>query len=232
LVIVFVGDVDWSVVEEAVRGGVGDWSPHASAPLFEAQGRMPEPGREELRMPDKQNVDVRIGHNIPVRRHHKDFLPLYLATFILGGNFSARLMTKIRGEMGLTYGIRSGLHGLDKQYDGHWQVGVTLSEENVERGIEATLAEIRHFVDQGVSEDEVEDKKTTVTGTFKVGLATTGGLADRLLRNVRRGFEVTYLDRFSAEVEAITPDQVNEAIRKYIHPEAFQIALAGMLPVV
>ena len=232
LVIAFVGDVDWSMVEEALQGGLGDWAEHAAPPRFEEHGHEQALGRVEVRMPDKQNVDVRIGHSIPVRRHHDDFLPLYLGTFILGGNFSARLMTKIRGEMGLTYGIRAGLHGLDKAYDGHWQVGVTLSEENVERGIEAVLAEVRRFVEGGVTDEEVEDKKTTITGTFKVSLAATRGLAQRLHRTIRNGFEVAYLDRYPAEVEAVTTAQVNDAIRRYIHPDDFQVALAGILPVV
>lgn len=230
LTLVCVGDLDEAGLEAAVARTFGDWPAADVAPLHETAARPEAPGRTALPMPDKQNVDVRIGHAIGLRRDEPEYVPLYLGNYILGGNFSARLMAVIRDEMGLTYGIRSGLSGVTTDYEGHWYVGVTLSQENVERGVEATMAEVRRFVEDGVRADEVEEKKTTITGSFKVGLATTGGLASALLANVERGFDVGYLDRFPAEIEALTLDQVNAAIRSHLDPANVHVALAGMLP--
>ncbi|WP_228350332.1 M16 family metallopeptidase [Rhodocaloribacter litoris] len=230
LTIVFVGDVDPGTVEALVREGPGAWTPAAVQAPFAERGRAASPGRTVVPMPDKENVDVRMGHPLPVRRQDPAFIPLYVANYILGGNFSARLMSTVRDEMGLTYGIYSTLYGVTTEYEGHWQVDVTLSRENVERGVEATLAEVRRFVEAGVTREELDEKKTTITGRFKVDLATTGGLAANLLRNAERGFDVGYLDRFPGEVEALTLAQVNEAVQAYFDPGRFHIALAGSLP--
>jgi predicted Zn-dependent peptidase len=181
-------------------------------------------------MPDKGNIDVRMGHPLPVRRNDDDYLPLYIANYILGGNFSARLMATIRDEMGLTYGINSSLSGISTRYNGHWQVGITLSQENLARGLDATRAEVQRFVDKGATEDELAAKKTTVTGSYTVGLATTKRLAQSILTNAERGFDVDYLDRFPSLIESLTLDEVNSAVQRHVDPARFHTAMAGTVP--
>ncbi|MEX2401693.1 MAG: pitrilysin family protein [Rhodothermales bacterium] len=222
-----VGDLDPDEIVESVRKHFSGWKEHDAPPAFSASAGPCRDGRTVVSMPGKQNVDVRMGHPVSFRRDDPEYIPVYLANYVLGGNFSARLMQTIRDEMGLTYGIRSGLYGITAQYEGHWQVAVTLSLENVERGIEETLREVRTFVDEGPSAEELADKKTTVIGSFKVGLATTSGLASSLLKNAERGFDVGYLDRFPDEVNGVTLAEAKAVIAKHFNPEAFHVAVAG-----
>ncbi len=226
----FVGDIDDAAIASAIEAHFGDWAPHG-APATHAGGALaPADGQSTVPMPDKQNVDVRMGHALDVRRDDDAYLPLYVGNYILGGNFSARLMAAIRDERGLTYGISSGLSGMSTRYDGHWQIGVTLSGEKLDEGLEATRAEVERFVSEGATEEELEAKKTTITGSYTVGLATTGRLARSILTNAERGFDLSYLDDFSAEVEALSLATVNRAIRTHFHPDHFHTALAGTVP--
>ena len=228
LLLVFVGDLDSEAIERAVREAFGDWPAHEVPPAYAATAQPRPPGQERVVMPGKRNLDVRMGHALPVRRRDDDYLPLYLANYILGGNFSARLMTKVRDEMGLTYGIHARLSGITADYQGHWVVGVTLSQDKLEKGIEATRDEVRRFVEEGPTADELQDKKTTIAGNFKVGLATTAGLASTLYQHAILGFDVGYLDQYPLDVEAVTLDQVRDAIHRSFRPDTFQTALAGM----
>ncbi len=230
LTFVIVGDFDETQVVETIQAQFGDWKPHDVPARFDSTAAAVEPGTTKLAMPEKQNVDVRFGHAIDVHRDDADYIPLYLANYVLGGNFSARLMQTIRDEMGLTYGIRSGLYGISTEYTGHWQVAVTLSTKDLIRGVDETIKEVRRFVDGGLTDDELSDKKTTVVGSFTVGLATTSGLASTLLKNAERGFDVGYLDRFPQEAEAVTIERANEVVRTHIRPDDFHVAMAGMLP--
>lgn len=229
LILAVVGDVDPDEVAEHVERTLADWPDHEVPARITADASAHPPERQEVPIPDKQNVDVRLGHALHVRRGDDEYLPLYLANYILGGNFSARLMAVIRDEMGLTYGIGSRLSGVATEYDGHWQIGVTLSRENVERGLEAVRAEVERFVQEGATPDELDEKKTTVTGSFKVGLATTRGLAATLLRNAQRGFPIDYLDRFPRLIESVTLDELHEAVRRHFRPDQLHTALAGDL---
>ncbi len=230
LVLALVGDVSHDLVATAVQAGLGAWPSHSVPACFETQVLLPAAGRTCIPMPDKQNVDVRMGHGLRVRRQDAAFMPLFLANYVLGGNFSARLMSTVRDEQGLTYGISSALSGITTEYEGHWQVAVTLSHENLERGIAATLAEVRRFVEEGITPAELDEKKTTIIGKHQVTLSSTRGLADILHRNAVRQFDVAYLDTFPEEVAGLTLDRVNEAIQSHFHPEQFHLTMAGLLP--
>ncbi len=56
--------------------------------------------------PDLTQTQIVIGH-LGVKRNVNEYLQLRVATTVLGGNFSSRLMDKIRVKLGLTYGISS-----------------------------------------------------------------------------------------------------------------------------
>jgi predicted Zn-dependent peptidase len=217
-------------IEQAVERHFAGWAPHDAPSTHKTAANEGAGGESRVPMPDKGNIDVRMGHPLPVRRNDDDYLPLYIANYILGGNFSARLMATIRDEMGLTYGINSSLSGISTRYNGHWQVGITLSQENLARGLDATRAEVQRFVDKGATEDELAAKKTTVTGSYTVGLATTKRLAQSILTNAERGFDVDYLDRFPSLIESLTLDEVNSAVQRHVDPARFHTAMAGTVP--
>jgi len=225
-----VGDLEHDRVESVVADTFEGWTPHEAEPIHDTEAAPDEPGRSTIPMPDKSNVDVRMGHAVPIRRDHDEYPALYVGNYILGGNFSARLMNVVRDEKGLTYHIGSGLSGVSTRYAGYWQTRVTLSHDALEEGIDATREVIRDFVEEGATEEELADKKTTITGSYTVGLATTQRLAQSILTNAERGFDVDYLDRFPQEIEELSLEEVNEAVRGYMRPNAMHEALAGVAP--
>jgi predicted Zn-dependent peptidase len=225
-----VGDLDHEEVESVVEETFGGWAPHDVPAAHDTEPAPAELGRSVVPMPDKSNVDVRLGHPLSIRRDHDDYTALYVGSYILGGNFAARLMSVVRDELGLTYSIRSSLSGVTTRYAGSWQTSVTLSHDTLEDGIAATTDVIRDFVEQGATADELDAKKTTITGSYTVGLATTERLAQSILTNAERGFDVSYLDTFPEEIQALTLAEVNAAVRRHFDPEALQEALAGTQP--
>lgn len=225
-----VGDLDHDRIASVTADAFEGWEPHDAEPAYATDAAPEAVGRSVVPMPDKSNVDVRLGHTLPLRRDHDDFTALYVGNYILGGDFAARLMSTVRDEMGLTYSIRSSLSGVTTRYAGSWQTSITLSHDALDEGIAATKTVIRRFVEEGATEDELEAKKTTITGSYTVGLATTERLAQSILTNAERGFEVSYLDRFPEEIRALSLDDVNAAIARYLRPDEMQEALAGTQP--
>jgi len=225
-----VGDLEHDAVEAVVGETLEGWAPHNAPAHYETDAAPTEVGRSVVPMPDKSNVDVRLGHDVPIRRDHDDYAALYVGNYILGGDFAARLMSTVRDEMGLTYSIRSSLSGINTRYTGSWQTSITLSHDALKEGVAATKDVIRSFVEEGATEDELNAKKTTITGSYTVGLATTERLAQSILTNAERGFDLSYLDDFPDEIRALTLEEVNRAIEDYLDPDAIQEALAGTRP--
>ena len=227
MVFAFAGDLDMEAMAEAVLEAFSDWPVHAAPSRHESSARPMAPGRAHVEIPEKPNMDVRLGHALHLRRTDKDYMPLFVATFILGGNFSSRLMTKVRQEMGLTYGIHARLAGVTADADGSWIVGLTLNRKSLEKGLEATLAEINRFVEGGPTPGELRDKKTTICGAYKVGLGTTVALAATLHRYAIQGFDVSYLDRYPEDVEAVTLEDIRGALDRHLLPGDLHTATAG-----
>ena len=225
-----VGDVDHAAVESAVSDAFEGWAVHDAPEVFPVGAEPKAPGRSAVTMPDKANVDVRIGHALDLLRGEDDFERVFVANFILGGNFSARLMNHVRDELGLTYHIRSSMSGVTAKYHGQWRTTVTLSTDALEPGIEATREVIRRFVEEGATEDELDAMKTTIAGAYQVGLATTTRIADKILANAEREFDVEYLDTFPDLIADLTLEEVNDAARRHFRPDDLHVAMAGTVP--
>ena len=180
-------------------------------------------------MEDKTSVDLVLGLVAGIDREHSDYLPLSVGSFILGGNFSARLMATVRDEEGLTYGIRSVVSGADEGKDGFWAIQGTFAPTMLEQGKTSTLNQLNLWLERGVTAEELAAKKTTLTGTYKVGLATTRGMAGALLDVLERGRGISYLDEYMDEVKALTLEDVNAAIRAYVRAENLITVAAGSM---
>ncbi|HIG74222.1 MAG TPA: insulinase family protein [Bacteroidetes bacterium] len=226
LTLVAVGDVEPGALAATVTEAFRGWAPHGREASFARTAQPQPPGRETVEMADKLNLDVRMGHAVPLRRDSADFLALFAGVFVLGGNFSARLMQTVRDEQGLTYGVGARLAGPAVEHDMDLRVSISLSQENLERGIAATREQIERWAG-GITAEELERAKTTLAGQHVVGLATTGGLAARLLVYAERGFGPGYLDRYPEEIRALTVDEVNAAIARYVQPDALHVVAAG-----
>jgi zinc protease len=151
-----------------------------------------------------------------------------LGNYILGGSFNARLMSEVRKERGLTYDIRSSHQG-DIQTPGNWTLMATFSPSMLDKGLEATRQVLDNWYQNGVSEEEVDAAIETLTGSYLVGLSTTGRVAGQLHSFLQRGLDAEYIDQYPLELEKVTTEQVNRSIKKYLDPSKAKLVIAGSL---
>lgn len=232
LIVVATGDLDRMVLEDSLGRHFGDWQKVDSPPpsLDDRRGRRnPPPKQVVVTMADKTSVDLILGLVVGIDREHPDYLPLNMGSFILGGNFSARLMATVRDEEGLTYGIGSTVAGSSDGKDGYWSIYGTFAPNLLAEGKASILAQLDRWVAEGVTTEELSVKKTTLSGNYKVGLATTSGMAATILDTLERGREITYLDEYPEEINALALEGINAAIREYIQPGNLMMVAAGSI---
>ena len=177
-------------------------------------------------MEGKTSVSVVWGQPSGLRYNDADYQALRLATAILGSGFTGRLMANVRDKEGLTYDARAGM-GNDMFNDGDWRINATFAPALLDQGIASTQRQLKLWYDAGVSPVEVSARKSNVIGAFKVALTTTDGMAGALLAAVSRGYGATWLDEMPVRVTALTAEQVNAAIRKYLKPDSMVLVKAG-----
>jgi zinc protease len=181
-------------------------------------------------MPGKTSISVVIGQPSGLQYRDPEYQPLHFATSVFGsGFFSARLLDIIRNREGLTYSMTAQLSA-DTYGDGAWSINGTFAPELLERGLASTRRELRRFHTAGITAEELATFKVTLAGSYKVALATTGGLAAALLNAGARGYGPEWVDEFPERLRALTLAEANAAIRKFIDPDKMITVLAGSLP--
>lgn len=225
--LVAAGDAEPAAIQQLVTKHFSGWTskPAKQATFEKAQ---PKGGEKIVQMPDKTSVSVLIGQPSGLRVSDADWVPLRLATEILGKGFTSRLIGNVRDREGLTYGIGASTSG-DTFSDGAWHVKATFSPALLGKGIESTMREIRAWHKDGITADELAYRKSAAAGQFAVEMETTDGLAEQLLRCVERGFPLSWLDEFPAKLRALTLEQVNDAIRRNLDPSRMVIVKAGTI---
>ena len=183
-----------------------------------------EPGTEIIEM-DIPQPAVIFGTIGPMR-HDPDFIPAYVANYVLGGGgFSSRLMDEVREKRGLTYGIRTGLQ--DYRTTALIRGSVQSERTKVLTALEVTRQEMAKFALDGVTEMELADAKTYLTGSFPLSLDSNSKIAGALNGFQTAGLGPEYVIERNGLIEAVTLERVNEVAARYYGPDQLVVVIAG-----
>jgi hypothetical protein len=180
-------------------------------------------------MPEKTNISMIWGQATGLRYGDTDTLALRVGTAALGSGFTGRLMANVRDKEGLTYGIGSYVAG-DTFVDGDWRITANFAPEMLAKGVASTKRQLTEWHTQGITDDELAQRKTGLAGTFKVALSTTSGMAGTILATLNRDLELSFIDQYPVRIGALTRAQVNGAIKQHLDPEKMVLVKAGTVP--
>jgi zinc protease len=161
-----------------------------------------------------------------IGRDHPDYYPYQIMNFIYGGSgFGSRLMTEVRENRGLTYGIFSSLYLLD-----HLKaLSVSTSTENANAAQVLTLTReaMSAMMKEPVTDKELNDAKSYLTGSMPLSLTSTGAIA-RLVLGLRLDrLPIDYLDTVDDKINAVTKEDVLHAAQTYLQPDKLTTVIVG-----
>jgi zinc protease len=190
-----------------------------------AVGRVAQPVIRLINKPDLTQATVMVGHGAP-GEGCADKNALSLANHIFGsGNFSSRLMTRIRSVGGKTYGVSSQL--VAETGFGALLISTVTQNNRTQEVLRTILEEHRRFCTQGVTAEELVKAKQFAIGNMAFQLEGIGNIVDKLLWLRFYGRQNSYIERFEAMIEAIDVDTVNAVVRKYFAKESCIIIVVG-----
>jgi zinc protease len=102
-----------------------------------------------------------------------------------------------------------------------------VAPENTERASASILAEVQRMSDELVPEAELEDSKRYLIGSLPLQMETNEGVAGLLVEVEWHGLGLDYLERYTAELERLTPADVQAVAARYLSPAAYVRAVAG-----
>ncbi len=226
MIVVAAGDIDKGVIHKSIKDAFDGWEGGISKRDYERQTTKTKGEKYIVTMEGKTSTSIRIGQSSGLKRSDKDYIPFSLGNTIFGTGFAGRLMSTIRDDEGLTYGIFSA-HNNDIYSDGRWYIGATFAPNLLEQGLKSTMREFKRWVNDGVTAKELKAVKNRLVGSYKVNLATSGGMAAQILSFIQRGYDVNFMDQYADKVNKVTLVEVNDAIKKYVDIDAAVTVVAG-----
>jgi zinc protease len=227
MIVVAAGAVESSRVRECVEKALGGWKNDRAVefvmpPVPEAPNRIV---RSHRALEEKSQTDLQIGTLGP-SRVSQDYLPVYLGNNILGQfGLMGRIGESVRSKSGLAYHASSSINSW--QETGTWEFSAGLNPENLEKVIDLIRSEIRRFVEEPVSEEELSDSKSHLVGRLPLSLETNSGIANGILTMERFNLGLDYYQRYPGLIQTISAQQILEISKEYLHPDRLVIASAG-----
>jgi predicted Zn-dependent peptidase len=152
----------------------------------------------------------------------------YAATMlqlVLGGNMSSRLFQVIREQLGLAYSI----HSYAQFFSDAGVVGISagVSPQNLPAIMAAIRRELKLLQEERVSEAELTAAKENLRGSIILSSEDCDHLMGRLAKNELNFGRYIPQEEIIAGMLKVTADEVLEAARELLRPEAWGVALLG-----
>jgi zinc protease len=221
------GDMDPAAVKAALEKALGGWTnaePYTRVPnpLVPVQ-----PARLMLPTPDKQNATMLVRLPVPLSDNDADYPALSMANYLLGSGGNSRLWTRIRETDGLSYDVRSSVGWNSIEPNSDWRASAIFAPQNQAKVEAAFLAELARARKDGFTAQELAQGKRGVLAFRRLSRAQDANLASALSSNLYLGRTFAISERVDRALEALTLDQVNAALRKYVVPENLVSGFAG-----
>jgi len=227
LVIAIVGAVKPEEAVRQVKRALGGWQVKGQkdAPELPALKPLKKTVSKHHHIAGKSQSDLIIGTNGP-RRRDPEFMSASLGNNILGQfGMMGRIGDVVREKSGLAYYAYSSLSaGIGP---GSWEVNAGVNPQNVKKALDLIVDELRRFIQEGVTADELADSKANFIGRLPLSLESNGGVANALLNIERHNLGLDYYRRYEGLVKEVSQDDVLNSARKFVDPDKLAIAVAG-----
>ena len=217
------GDVDTATLKSLLASAFRTL-PQKAPPPIPPVHHMGAPGTKIIPLPVPQPNIVFALPALP--RKDKDFIPLYVANYILGGGgFSSRLTTEVREKRGLTYSISTSVNTQTRA--GFFAGQVATKAGSVNETIKIIRGTIADFAKNGPTQKELDDAKTYLTGSFPLAFTSNVGITAQLNAFQDAGLPISYLKKRNGLISAVTVDDVRRAAKRVFGKGHLTIVIAG-----
>jgi zinc protease len=218
-----VGDITQAELEIVIDNLLGEL-PAEGPPLPEDVPFGLEPGLTVIDFETPQSVAL-FGH-AGIKRDDEDFFAAYILNQVLGaGGFESRLMTEVREQRGLTYGIRTYL--VPKFHSEMILGSVASANDTIAEAIEVTRSEWARMANEGLTQEELDTAKTFLTGEYPLRFDGNGEIASILAGMQMIGLPSDYVISRNDFIEAVTLEDVNRVASEILDADALHFVVVG-----
>jgi zinc protease len=206
----------------------GNWKSPQTFARIKSEYRIVTPVNKSFETPDKANAVFAARLNLKVRDDNADYPALVLGNYILGGGFlNSRLAVRIRQKEGLSYGVGSRFLASPQDESGSFSANAIYAPENAEKLEAAFKDELAKLVKDGLTPDEIEAAKKGWLQQQQLSRAQDRELSGKINNYLFLNRTIAWDAELESKIQALTAEQINAAMRKYLTPDNITIIKAG-----
>jgi zinc protease len=221
-----VGDVAPERAVDAASAAFLSWTASAKPPIEVPSPVIPAGRRTRvIPMMNKAQADIAYGFTA-ITRNDPAYYAYWLMNHIMGQySMGGRLGDSIRERQGMAYYVFSSLDA--NVVPGPLMVRAGVSAANIARAVTSIDAELTSLVNDGPTEQELNESKQYLIGSLPRTLETNANIAAFLQTAEFFGLGLDYDLRVPGLLKAVTRDEVHEAARRAVDPSKATIVVAG-----
>ena len=218
-----VGQFDADKVKEVVKDQLGSWrkGPKASYPVAETSTE------SSVKIIDRPGApQSTIYYGLPVASpESEDYIALDVMNSILGGSFGSRITSNIREDKGYTYSPSSSLYSNYKS--GIWYESADVTTEFTGASLNEIKKEIVRLQNEAPGQEELKGIQNYESGIYVLQNSTPGGIINQLNFLDIHDLPESFLVDKVKNINAVTPEQIQEMAKKYIQPGKMTLIVVG-----
>jgi zinc protease len=225
--IVVSGQFNPDQIKKLVGDLFGDWKSPARYQRIPNSYTKLQAVNRKIETPDKQNAIFLIGMPLKMNDDDADAAALSIAGMVFGGTPNSRLFQRIRVKDGLSYGASANF-SMPVKDDAGRMTGYAIAAPQNTPKVEADFnEELARALKEGFTADEVEKAKKTWLDQHIQDRTEEGRVAFILRDRERWGRTLQWDAKRESAVAALTPQQVNDAFKRYVDPTSVSIIKGG-----
>jgi zinc protease len=224
-VFIVVGDVRFDEVIGQLESLFSTWHPgEALNTQFPAPPVRTRRSAYLVDRPGSAQSNIVIA-NMGLTRTSPDYFPMLLMHTVLGATASSRLFMNLREEKGYTYGAYTNLDA--RRTAGTFRSTAEVRTAVTGDSLKEFFFELERIRTDRVSDKEINDAKSYLTGVFPIRLETQEGLIDQLVQIKMLNLPLNYLEAYRDRVQAVTVDEIQRVAQMYVKPDEAALIVVG-----
>jgi zinc protease len=161
-----------------------------------------------------------------ITRDDPDFYAAYILNYVLGGgSFSSVLMDEVREKRGLVYGIGTGLS--EQRYSPLLLGQTATRNDKVGTAYDLIRTVWGDLGSKGMTQKQLDEAKTFLTGSFALQLNSTTELARFLVQMQVDHLGQDYIAKRNSYIQAVSLAQINRVAKRLLLPENLSFVVVG-----
>ncbi len=158
-------------------------------------------------------------------RTDRDRYPLYALSTYLGGGMSSRLFQEVREKRGWVYSIYSFTSFY--RHEGTFTITWSAHGDRFEEIVDVVRGEIERIQRHGLTKRELSEIKEQMKGNLLLSLEGTNSRMNKLATDEIYFGRFVPIEEVVANVDAMTLEDIERVVEKYIRPEGFCMTTLG-----